>query len=84
MSIVTLPSGAVEAISPIHTVELAKLSRAAACSAAGAPLARKRALSNWIATLLPMRRKTSSWVGPKLARSSPIGAEPSPVRKVVA
>ena len=69
--------------SPIHKVEPANASLAAACSAGPAPVARKRVFSSSKATFFPRRRITSICAGPGCARSRPIGAEPSPVRSAV-
>ena len=76
MSTTMRPSGRVWAMSPTQAVVKAKLSRAAACSAAGASVARNRGFSNWIANLLPIRRNASNWVGPNAARSSPMRGRP--------
>jgi hypothetical protein len=73
------PSAVTSSILPAQTTEVAKASRAAVCSAAGAPAARNRGFSNSATTLPPTLRKASTWVSPSRARSSPTGAEPRPV-----
>ena len=63
-----------------ETVETRKLSRAAACSAALPPVARKRGFSYSATIFLPIRRKARMRVSLFCAWSSPVSDEPIPVR----